>query len=109
MRLAVENLAIVGPEMAIRWNDGRESYIGLELLRRRCPCAHCAGEKGLLGEVYRSEMPLSAASFRLVRCGVVGGYAIQPEWADRHSSGIYSFDYLRSIDLSPNSDVSPPR
>jgi DUF971 family protein len=101
MPLAIDNLTIVGQEIAIRWNDGRETYIDLELLRRRCPCAVCAGEKGILGEVYRTEMPLSAQSFRLLKCGVVGGYAIQPEWADRHSSGIYSFDYLRSINLSP--------
>jgi DUF971 family protein len=104
MRLAIENLSIVGEEMAIRWNDGRESYIGLELFRRRCPCAHCAGEKGILGEVYRSEMPLSTQSFRLLKCAAVGGYAIQPEWADRHNSGIYSFDYLRSINLSPEAE-----
>jgi DUF971 family protein len=97
VRLAVENLAIVGREMAIRWNDGQETYIGLELLRRRCPCAHCAGEKGLLGEVYRAEVSLSEDSFRLLKCAVIGGYAIQPEWADHHQSGIYSFDYLRSI------------
>ena len=104
MRLAIENLAIVGEELAIRWNDGRESYFGLEQLRRRCPCAHCAGEKGILGEVYRSETRLSPESFRLLRCAVVGGYAIQPEWADRHSSGIYSFDYLRSINLSESEE-----
>ncbi|HXL26503.1 MAG TPA: DUF971 domain-containing protein [Chthoniobacterales bacterium] len=101
MRLAIENLAIVGEELAIRWNDGRESYIGLEQFRRRCPCAQCAGEKGILGEVYRSDNRLSAESFRLLKCAIVGGYAIQPEWADRHNSGIYSFDYLRSINLSP--------
>jgi DUF971 family protein len=101
MGLAIEDLAIVGNEMAVRWNDGRESYIELEVLRRRCPCAQCAGEKGVLGETYRSEMPLTAASFRLLKCSLVGGYAIQPEWADHHQSGLYSFDYLRSLDLSP--------
>ena len=104
MRLAIENLAIVGEELAIRWNDGRESYFGLEQLRRRCPCAACAGEKGILGEVYRSETPLSPESFQLLKCAIVGGYAIQPEWADRHSSGIYSFDYLRSINLLDSED-----
>jgi DUF971 family protein len=29
---------------------------------------------------------------------MVGGYAIQPTWADGHNSGIYSFQYLRRID-----------
>jgi DUF971 family protein len=27
----------------------------------------------------------------------VGGYAIQPVWADRHNTGIYSFEYLRRV------------
>ena len=27
----------------------------------------------------------------------VGGYAIQPVWADGHNTGIYSFDYLQRI------------
>jgi DUF971 family protein len=30
----------------------------------------------------------------LKRFTVVGGYAIQPVWADGHATGIYSFDYL---------------
>jgi DUF971 family protein len=27
----------------------------------------------------------------------VGGYAIQPVWADGHATGIFSFDYLRRV------------
>jgi DUF971 family protein len=27
----------------------------------------------------------------------VGGYAVRIDWSDGHGSGIYSFDYLRSI------------
>jgi len=27
----------------------------------------------------------------------VGGYAIQPVWADGHNTGIYSFEYLRRV------------
>jgi DUF971 family protein len=27
----------------------------------------------------------------------VGGYAIQPVWADGHNTGIYSFEYLLRI------------
>jgi DUF971 family protein len=29
--------------------------------------------------------------------GMVGGYALQPHWADGHESGIYSFQYLRRL------------
>ena len=37
----------------------------------------------------------------LVRIDRVGGYAIQPVWADGHSSGLFSFDYLRLVADAP--------
>jgi DUF971 family protein len=33
----------------------------------------------------------------LVRIVGVGGYAIQPVWADGHATGIYSFEHLRRV------------
>ena len=88
----------IGQELAIKWDDGTEHYIRLETLRRRCPCAGCKGETDVMGNVYRGpERALSSQSFQLVRVTPVGGYAIQPLWADGHSSGIFSFDYLRRI------------
>jgi len=88
----------IGNELAIKWDDGSESYIPLESLRRHCPCAGCQGEKDVLGKVYKNPaQPLPAAAFQLVRITGVGGYAIQPVWADGHTTGIYSFDYLKRI------------
>jgi DUF971 family protein len=98
MQLGLENMTMIGNELALRWTDGTESYMPLEFLRRRCPCALCAGEKDILGKVYQGAAKLVPASFQLKRCTVVGGYAIQPEWMDSHGSGIYSFSYLRSLD-----------
>jgi DUF971 family protein len=98
MRLSLENMTVIGNELALRWIDGVESYLPLELLRRRCPCALCAGEKDVLGNVYKGEAKLGPASIQLKGCKVVGGYGIQPEWMDGHNSGIYSFSYLRSLD-----------
>lgn len=98
MQPGLENMTIIGNELALRWTDGTESYLPLELLRKGCPCALCAGEKDILGNVYKGEMNLSPTSFQLKRCSAVGAYAIQPEWMDGHGSGIYSFSYLRSLD-----------
>jgi Uncharacterized protein conserved in bacteria len=39
----------------------------------------------------------TAESFQLDRFDVVGGYALKFTWADGHSTGIYSFDYLRKL------------
>ena len=85
----------IGEELAIKWDDGSESFISLEKLRRCCPCAGCKGEMDVMGNLYKSpERPLSPAAFRLVRVEMVGTYAVQPVWAG-HATGIYSFDYLR--------------
>jgi DUF971 family protein len=97
MAVQLETMTPIGRELALRWSDGTESYILLETLRKRCPCAECAGEKDLTGNVYGGRPRHILASFELSRCHIVGGYAIQPEWKDGHSSGIYSYDYLRSL------------
>ena len=40
----------------------------------------------------------TAASFQLTGFDYIGGYAIQPRWADGHSTGIYSYKYLRRLE-----------
>jgi DUF971 family protein len=88
----------IGGELAIRWDDGRESFIPLEKLRRACPCAGCQGETDILGNVYKNpEKKLAAAAFELVRIESVGGYAIQPVWRDGHATGIFSFGCLQRV------------
>lgn len=96
----------VGNELAIKWDDGTESFILLENLRRSCPCAGCKGEVDVMGNIYKSpERPLPLQAFQLRHVGRVGGYAIQPVWADGHSTGLFSFDYLRQVagGQAPNS------
>jgi DUF971 family protein len=88
----------IGQELAIKWDDGSESFIPLEKLRRACPCAGCKGEMDVMGNLYKNpDRPLSASAFHLVRVEAVGSYAVQPVWADGHATGIYSFDYLRRV------------
>jgi DUF971 family protein len=92
------DLQVIGAELAVRWDDGSESFLPLETLRRFCPCANCLGERDALGNVYRPPpRPYVAASFELRRLAPVGGYAVRPEWADGHATGIYSWEYLRRV------------
>ncbi len=97
MRLEPTNVQQIGNELAIRWNDGVESYLDLQFLRRACPCAACGGEPDVLGNIIRPEVSYSDNSFDLAGYQIVGGYALQPVWADGHNTGIYSFQYLRRI------------
>jgi len=98
----------IGEELAIKWEDGSESYIRLEVLRRRCPCAGCRGEVDVMGHVHGGgDGPaLSPAASQLVRMVRVGGYALQPVWADGHATGLYAFDHLKRIAASPGDSNS---
>ena len=93
--MKVTNLEVIGKELAIRWGDGTETYVLLERLRRACPCAGCRGEPDVMGNLHRGPaIRLTPESFRLTRVIPVGGYALQPVWADGHSSGLFSFESL---------------
>ena len=87
----------IGTQLAIAWSDGQETYIPLETLRRACPCASCGGEPDVLGRLIRPELRYSQGSFDLTGWEAVGGYGLQPRWADGHHSGIYTFSYLQRL------------
>jgi DUF971 family protein len=97
MPLEPVNIQQIGDELAIAWKDGTESFLKLEMLRRGCPCAGCGGEPDVLGRVVRPHVSYTDKCFQLLGVDLVGGYALQPRWADGHSTGIYSFTYLRRL------------
>lgn len=87
----------IGQELAIAWGDGVESFIGLEAMRRSCPCAACAGEADVTGAVERPRVTYGPGSFELLGWQTIGGYAIQPRWGDGHQTGLYSYALLRQL------------
>lgn len=95
--MTLENAAVIGDELALSFSDGFEAYLPLPMLRRACPCAACQGEPDALGRVVRPHVEYGPRSFDMLKFDLVGGYAIQLFWADGHSSGIYSFTYLRRL------------
>lgn len=95
--LGIENIALINGEVAIAWQDGTETYLGYEALRRACPCATCQGEPDAMGRVVRPPVDYILKSFDLVKMEIVGGYAVSFSWADGHGTGIYSFEYLRAL------------
>lgn len=101
MRLEPKNIQSIGDELAILWSDGEESFLSHEFLRRACPCATCGGEPDVLGNISRPNVTYTSQSFTLAGWSLVGGYAIQPRWEDGHSTGFYSFQYLRRLTQIP--------
>lgn len=89
--------------LRIEWSDGRRSHYALAYLRQRCPCAACrtkvpepASSGGGLSLTILPPGIERAAEFTAAQ--LVGNYALRIEWADGHDTGIYDFQYLRSID-----------
>lgn len=86
--------------LQINWPDGHESVYNLTYLRRACPCVECQPWKegiGKPGEFPESVLKAIGDLNAVSDVTTVGGYAIQFNWTDRHTSGIYSWDYLREI------------
>jgi DUF971 family protein len=102
MPLILENAAVIGNELALSFADGYEAYLPLPMLRRSCPCALCQGEPDAMGRVVRPKVEYGPRAFELLKFEPIGGYAIQIYWADGHSSGLHSFDYLRKLSEIPS-------
>lgn len=102
MTLILDHATVIGDELALSFRDGFEAYLKLPLLRRACPCAVCQGEPDALGRVLRPLVEYGPRAFELLKFEIVGGYAIQPFWADGHSTGIFSYAYLQKLAALPS-------
>jgi DUF971 family protein len=74
----------------ITWNDGHLGEYAAEYLRGYCPCALCQGHG-------TKRTYISVPNARLEEIRAVGNYAVEFRWQDGHSTGIYSYDYLRDL------------
>lgn len=80
--------------LSVLWEDGHRDEFDVRDLRLACHCALCIEEmsgRPLLDPTsVRSDVAPRAITG-------VGNYAITVNWSDGHSTGIYSFEYLRAL------------
>lgn len=93
-----------GKGLEIDWVDGHRSAWSFAWLRDGCPCATCVDERAQQGRKPGQPkpkpanlLPIYAPLPKPVSAHAVGRYALQFNWADGHSGGIYSWDYLRRV------------
>ena len=91
-----------GTGMEIDWRDGHRSRWSFPWLRHAGPCATCHDEREKSGRAVGSPPPEPAALLPMYKPAPrpdtvqkVGRYAVSFGWNDGHTSGIYSWDYLR--------------
>ena len=88
------NLDVATNLLEVTWSDGLVSRYNGGYLRHGCPCAECTGH--VPGE---KEPPPwdQVKDVRLTNVEAVGTYAVRFDLSDGHSTGIYTFPYLREI------------
>lgn len=93
-------------QLLIRWSDGVEQRIPFRVLREACPCATCREKaegksRTVQTDERRGNLPiLSPAEARpldVLSMRPVGNYGYHVDYSDGHSTGIYTFEYLRSL------------
>jgi DUF971 family protein len=100
----VRVLLTEGKGLEIDWADGHRSAWGFAWLREACPCATCIDQRAQEGRKPGQPKPKPAAVLPMYAppakpksAQAVGRYAIQFNWLDGHSGGIYSWEYLRRV------------
>lgn len=98
----VRVLLTEGTGMEIDWQDGHHSHWSFAWLRHACPCATCVEERKNDGRQPGQPkaraaqlLPLYEPPARPASAKPTGRYAIQFQWQDGHTAGIYSWDFLR--------------
>lgn len=83
-----------GTALRVVWKDGHVSEYLPRYLRLACPCAGCVdemtGERILSPGMVPEDVHPHSIQY-------VGRYALQFFWSDGHSTGYYTFEYLRRL------------
>lgn len=85
---------VSGKELLVVWDDGSRTLYDYRDLRYHCPCAQCVNE--LTGQRMVTLQQIKS-DIKVLDMMPVGNYAVRFQWNDGHSTGIYAFQYLRSL------------
>jgi DUF971 family protein len=94
-----------GAGIDIAWSDGHASHYDFKYLREECPCAMCNDERQKKADAPHKPgpqlnsplLPMFKPKVTARAAHAVGNYALQIDFNDGHGTGIFSFDFLRTI------------
>lgn len=77
--------------LQILWDDGHQSSLAYDHLRRNCRCSRCraAAQQGASAPVL--------AGITVAEISEFGGYALRFHFSDGHDTGIYPWEYLLEL------------
>jgi DUF971 family protein len=92
-----------GAGVDIVWADGHASHYEFPYLREQCPCATCNDERGKKEDLATTQttafapLPMFKPKTLAQSATPVGNYALGISFTDGHSTGIFSYEYLRAV------------
>jgi DUF971 family protein len=92
-----QDIQLIGTEVALRWEDGHETYLSFATLRAASPSAEVRGERDIFGTQYGGEVPQNFVGVEVTGWERIGNYAIRFDFSDGHRTGLYSYDLLRKL------------
>ena len=85
--------------LRLDWSDGTSSFFTINYLRKMSPSADSKATRDELIKNPLAILPTSKGGpITALDAELVGNYAIRFSFSDGHTAGIYSWDYLRSLD-----------
>lgn len=91
--MPTEIVGLLRSTVAITWDDEHHTVYSSRDLRLRCRCAMCIEE--MTGQPLLDPKTVPE-SIRARAINLVGQYAIQVDWSDGHTTGIFNFRDLRA-------------
>ena len=91
--------------LTVRWSDGVESFYPIAYLRKMSPSAEMRELRKQMDTNPLTILPSGmSGSDGIVATDaeMVGNYALKIVFSDGHSTGLYSWSYLREIDPATN-------
>jgi len=94
--------------LAIEWEDGTKSVLGIAYLRRMSPSADARTLRESMARNPLTVLPSGSSgsagsTISAIDAELVGNYALRIRFSDGHDTGIYTWQYLREI-----ADDAPP-
>ena len=78
----------------IDWSDGFSKRFKLNELQKKCPCANCVDENTGERKILKIPVQDNVSAFSVAN---VGRYAVRIQYSSGCSTGLYSYQFLRSF------------
>ena len=83
--------------MVVKWQDGKESILFADKMRKHCPCASCKDAKEEKKSSPFKILKSNPCTVIFESWEYVGNYALRFSFSDNHSTGIYTYEYLSEL------------